>query len=295
MSEDLERSQSRLNNILTAGPLLSALRTISMGSWKSALKQKSNVQHHREKLMSVISSLMPHLQVDDKLHRIEHPNSERIIALIIGSERGLCGRFNSAIANWFNQYIESQSSHKVRIELWVLGSRLNRIFDNQSRFIAWSGTLTATALPTYRFAFDLTRNWLNSYESIEIDVVKVFYNVYQGAGHYQPSTIQLIPPLISTLGNTVLNDSPWPPLIIETNPLRLYQHIIEQLISIKLYECLIESAAAEHSVRFQLMEEATKNADRLTDELTIVVQAARRHSITKELQELATGAGLLDI
>ena len=86
---------------------------------------------------------------------------------------------------------------------------------------------------------------------------------------------------------------PWPPPIIETDPLGLYARLIEQWTSASLHGLLLESAAAEHSARFQLLEGATQNAERLIAELTLVVQTARQQAITREMQELATGAGLV--
>jgi F-type H+-transporting ATPase subunit gamma len=60
-----------------------------------------------------------------------------------------------------------------------------------------------------------------------------------------------------------------------------------------MYRVLLDSAAAEHSARFQLMEGAAQNSNRLINELTLALQSARQHAITSEMQELASGAGLL--
>jgi F-type H+-transporting ATPase subunit gamma len=85
----------------------------------------------------------------------------------------------------------------------------------------------------------------------------------------------------------------WPPPIIDTDPLSLYTTVIEQSVAVELYRVLLASSAAEHSMRFQLMESATQNADRLIEELTLIIRTARRQEITQEMQELAAGAGLL--
>jgi F0F1-type ATP synthase gamma subunit len=72
--------------------------------------------------------------------------------------------------------------------------------------------------------------------------------------------------------------------------LRTYEHIV----AMRLYEALLHSKASIHSNRYQLMEESTKNADRILEELEILLQMERRQSITREMQELAIGAGLLE-
>jgi F-type H+-transporting ATPase subunit gamma len=82
------------------------------------------------------------------------------------------------------------------------------------------------------------------------------------------------------------------PPIIETDAFQLYTRIVEQMVAISFYERLLESTASEHSTRFQLMEDATRNADRLIEEVTMNIQQATKAAITQEMQELAAGAGL---
>jgi F0F1-type ATP synthase gamma subunit len=85
----------------------------------------------------------------------------------------------------------------------------------------------------------------------------------------------------------------WPLPIIETDPVTLYTHIVQQWTAVRFYRLLLQSAKAEQSVRYQLMESAGQNAERLIDELSGVVQAARQQAITREMQALAVGAGLV--
>jgi F-type H+-transporting ATPase subunit gamma len=103
---------------------------------------------------------------------------------------------------------------------------------------------------------------------------------------------RLIPPPLHPQGPGSPGE-PWPPPVIETDPLSLYARVVEQQTVLNLYGLLLDSAAAEHSTRFQLMEAATQNADQLIAELTLVVQTARQAEITQEMQELASGAGLI--
>jgi len=212
--------------------------------------------------------------------------SARVIVLVIGSERGLCGRFNTAIVERTEQYLAEQETAGAQVELVVMGTRAARILRRRE---AAPATLPITGLPPYRLAFDLTRRWLARYEEDELDAVDLVYNAYRGTGHYEPTAIRLIPPTLPAPEAAAL---PWPP-IIETDPVSLYARVVEQWTAVRLYELLLESAAAEHSARFQLMEAATQNAERLIDELTMAVQTARQQAITQEMQELAAGAGLI--
>jgi F-type H+-transporting ATPase subunit gamma len=83
------------------------------------------------------------------------------------------------------------------------------------------------------------------------------------------------------------------PIIVETDPVSLFARVIEQLTATRLYALLLESAAAEHAARYELMGAATQNADRLIAELTLAIHTARQQAITQEMQELAAGAGMI--
>lgn len=289
--EDLERTETRLDNIRTVEPILSALRTISLGSWQAALKRKDSVRRYEERLTAMLPALLPHVR-PPSFPSIggDERGEARVVALVIGSERGLCGRFNAAVVERAERYLAEQTAAGAQVELMALGTRVRRILRRHQQPLAWSGALSVTALPPYRLAFDLTRRWLTRYEEREVDAVDLVYNAYRGSARYEPTVARLVPPALPTPEADAL---PWPPPIIETGPLSLYARVVEQWAAVSLYWLLLDSAAAEHSARFQLLEASTQNIERLIDELTLAVQTARQQEITQEMQELAAGAGLI--
>jgi len=293
--EDLEQAEARLDHIRTVEPILSALRTISLGSWQAALKRKGDVRRYEERLTTTLPALLPPPSSPPMGGK---EGGMQVVALVVGSERGLCGRFNAAIVARAERYLAEQTAAGAQVELMALGTRVRRIFQRREQPLAQSGALSATALPPYTLASDLSRRWLARYEEHELDAVDLIYNAYRGTARYEPAVVRLIPPTLRTPeasppdGRRSLTE-PWPPPIIETDPLSLYARVVEQLTAASLYRLLLESAAAEHVARFQLLEGATQSAERLIAELTLVVQTARRQAITREMQELAVGAGLL--
>jgi len=293
--QDLEQAEKRLDDIRTVEPILSALRTISLGSWQAALKRKDGAHRYAERLAATLPALSPHIPPPSSPPMRGKEGRARTVALVVGSERGLCGRFNAAVVERAERYLAEQETAGAQVELVVMGTRAARIFQRRDGAPASSTTLPITGLPSYRLAFDLTHRWLARHEEGELDAVDLIYNIYHGTGRYEPAMVRLIPPTLPTPdppdGRRSLTE-PWPP-IIETDPASLYARVVEQWTAVRLYELLLESAAAEHSARFQLMKAATQNVERLIDELTLVVQTARQQAITQEMQELAAGAGLL--
>jgi F-type H+-transporting ATPase subunit gamma len=290
--EELEHAQSRLDHIRTVAPILGALRTISLSSWKAALRQKIGVQQYAERLTAILSSLVPHLSSGRCARHADTSSSGQFVVLVVGSERGLCGRFNAELVERAEQCLAEQEATGAQVALMALGTRVRRILLRRERPLAWSGSLSVAALPSYALAIDLARRWLARYEAYELDAVDLVYNAYHGAARYEPAVTRLIPPQLSFEGSAASRD-PWMAPIIETDPLSLYARVVEQWAALSLYELLLDSAAAEHSTRFQLMEAASQNAERLIEELTLVIQTARQQAITQEMTELAAGAGLI--
>jgi F-type H+-transporting ATPase subunit gamma len=327
---ELERAKFRLENIRSVQPILSALHTISLGSWQAALNQRSRAQGYRERLAALLPLVAVHLSgptmnrlprkpkrdkspsgsllkqaVDGETGDSSPDESARVIVLVIGSERGLCGRFNAAVVEQTEAHLTEQETNT---ELVALGGRMCRILERRGHQLTWSDALSITALPSFDLARDLSHRWLARYEAREVDAVDLIYNAYRGLGSYEPTVTQLIPPEPSLSppcsrggwsrrGNAASTggdpDGGESPVIVETDPVSLFAHVVEQLTTTRLYELLLESASAEHAARYELMGAATQNADHLITELTLAIQTARQQAITQEMQELAAGAGMI--
>ena len=87
MSEDLERSQDRLDNIQAIDPILGALRTISMGSWQLALKRRSNVQNYRMHFADIYEAILPLLKNHFGPVHEKKSSVQKIATIVVGSER----------------------------------------------------------------------------------------------------------------------------------------------------------------------------------------------------------------
>ncbi len=305
MAQDLERIQSRLDNIRSVSPILTALRTISLGSWQMALNRLRGLEVYSGRLLSLLPAVLPYLQKPASprgLSRLRsygdmsrQVHSGRVILAVIGSERGLCGRYNVAPVEHAVRYVQEQEQRGLSVEIIALGSRLVRTFQRQKCPPQRSQKLPVTRLPTFELAYRLTHTWLQQYEAFEIDAVEVLYNAYGGPGRYTARLVRLLPPELPSAVSLVPDaETPPTPYIVETDPLRLYVRLIAQWTALNFYTRLLNAAASEHAARFQLMESATQNLERLVEELTLELRSARRQAITREMQELAVGAGLLE-
>jgi F-type H+-transporting ATPase subunit gamma len=303
MGYQLEKAQNRLTNIGKVKPILGALRTISLGSWQMARNRRSGLARYSERLLELLPIVLPRVVGKSRVsrprrsERAREQRVERISTLVVGSERGLVGSYNKALIERLRAYMAEQAAG-AEVRLMALGSRMNRELVAAGLQPDWHHALSITAMPPYRLAYDLVSEWLRQYEAYELDAVDVVYNADAGAGSYAPTLTRLIPPELpgftASAAESVEASSAAADVIVDTDPVKLYIRIVEQWTAIAAYRLLLESAVTEHSARFQLMESATQNADDLIDDLMLTVQSARRQAITRQMQELAVGSGLLN-
>jgi F-type H+-transporting ATPase subunit gamma len=295
--QDLERVQGRLARIGAIQPVLAALRTISLASWRTALRERDNIRLYASELERATH----HLPVEARRRAAYRPPSGKTdseedrdthrAVLAIGSERGLCGRFNAACVERAEQLLSNWEDSQ-EAEVLALGSRLARMLDRRGHDIAWQSKLSLTSLPPYSVAQGLAADWLSRYERGSLDELHIVYNDYAGLGRYTPTSVRLIPvPDLQAGGEEPRSVDPAP--IIETDVTALHRRLVQLLTAASLHEKLINSATAEHSTRYQLMDGASQNAERIIEELTLEVQLARQQAITLDMQELAVGAGLV--
>ncbi len=296
--ENLERVQARLDRIRAIQPVLAALRTISLASWRMALRQRTLIQPYLTHVARAAACVPPRVLEEAELRgdRVdpgeEPPQPDRLAVLVLGSERGLCGRYNTVAVERAEQYLDQEVHARTEVELLALGSRIRLILERRDHVLTWAGNLSLTKLPPFQRALDLTREWFARYEAREVDGLHVIYNNYRGMGHYEPQVLQVIPAPALRQAHDPPEEAE-PAVIVETAPVSLSRRLIEQWTAARLHEVLISSAAAEHSTRYQLMAGASRNAERIIDELTLVILYTRQQAITREMQELAAGAGLI--
>jgi ATP synthase F1 gamma subunit len=251
MTDNLERTKSRLDNIQAIEPLLGALRTISMGTWQMALKKLSQIDIYEENLRSVLSEVLDTID-ENKSMKFRKNSAKPTIAdriyFMIGTERGLCGKFNKTLIENAKTWISVQKSNSYQI--WAMGSRMIRDLERANIPVHWKKSLPASNLITYQETFDFTQNILKQYESYAFNHFIVLSNQIITGGNYEFKTMELLPYQMLFEKNIQFgNENIWPPSIIETPPERIYHQLIQHFLASGFYKILLKSSAAEHSAR----------------------------------------------
>lgn len=294
MTDNAERAKSRLENIKAIEPLLAALRTISMGTWQAALKRIEKISDYEEALFDVLIEILPKVNITQRVtSKSNRPSVTDTVILLIGTERGLCGKFNKNLIEKSMNWIKSQ--HLTSYQIWALGQRMIKDLERLHIEISWQKSLVSGGLLDFKDALSLTNDFLGKYESFAFNQLVIMFNQSKKGNRTEFRNLTLLPyefhiPLSQDHGKEVI----WLPSIIETPSEDIYHQIIQHSLAANLYRVLLQSAAAEHSTRFNMMEDAKDNADDIMMDLNQVINTERKKKITRGMQELATGSGLLE-
>jgi len=294
MLDNTERIQSRLKNIQSIEPLVRSLRTISLGAWRIALNKKKYLSNYRLEIKYILRILQETEKSNlSKKEYISQQETIKIKYILIGSERGLCGNFNKQV---FNKFIEIKKYEDVKeenIEVTLIGTQLKKVFQAEGQLFHHFYTLANITKSFYQFAHQIIIKVLENKAIVGNSGIFIIYNKYVNSVYYNPTMIQLSPLAKYSETKNYLNPI-WPSPIIDSSPEELYEHIQNHLIVINFLACLLESQASEQSSRFQNLDEASHNTQRIINDLQIRALQNKRKEITREVQELALAAGLLN-
>ncbi len=293
MSQTSERAKTRLRNLTAIEPLLNALKTISMGNWQMALNKAAQIQHYERHYKRILVDILP--VIGNEVFRATKPGKDdhKVIYLIIGTEHGLCGRFNDVLAENAIKWVRAQNSPQQYI--WVLGSKMIKTLERKGISPDWAHPLPGREVSTYEQAYQMTRDWFERHEKREFDRLVVLYNQAIRGGGNEFTTLTLLPSTIQPLSVEAKAERKFLPApIIETDPIGIYRRINQHFLASSFYQVLLQSLISESSSRYRIMEEAKRNAGDIMTALAQEIQAERKRQITQEMQELAVGAGLMD-
>ena len=293
MSQTSERAKTRLRNLTAIEPLLSALKTISMGNWQMALNKATQIQHYEHHYKRILFDILPVLGNDIIRETRPGKANNKVVFLIIGTEHGLCGRFNDLLAENVVKWTRTQNY--TQTYFWVLGTKMISTLERKGISPDWAHPLPGREVGTYAQAYRMTQDWHKRYEEREFDRLIVLYNQAIRGGGNKFVTVTLLPFTIqSSSAEPAVERENLPAPIIETDPIGIYRQINLHFLASSFYQVQLQSMIAESSSRFRIMEEAKQNAGDIMTALAEEIQAERKRQITQEMQELAVGAGLID-
>ncbi len=205
--------------------------------------------------------------------------------IIITSDKGLCGGFNSQSIKYVNAQIEKFESQGATVRLRAIGKKAISYYKFQKREMLDQIEGLSSA-PDYQKAAEFIKTVVDSYLSGETDKVVMVHNGYVNMITQEIRIDHILP----------LDPSEFTPKAVSTSELEmepdddsLLEELLNRYFEYITYYALIDSLAAEHGARMQAMDAATNNAKEMVKSLTVKYNKARQEAITTELIEIISG------
>jgi F-type H+-transporting ATPase subunit gamma len=284
----LKEIRSRIASVKTTRQVTNAMKMVSAAKLKKAQDTVSSYMPYVSGLAGIVASLVSIEEERNTFFRFTQQRPpENILVVLITSNRGLCGSFNSKITSDTLHLIGSEYSGQLKdnhVHFLAIGKFGERLLKNHKMNV--SGTFHGLIdHPVYREASEAANKIMESYLKNEYDRIILSYNGFVTASHYKQKTVIFLPMQISPDKKSTADN-----VIFEPSREEIAAKIIPMFLQSQFYEALLVSYAAEHGARMTAMHQATDNASELISELTLQYNKERQAAITKEILEITGGA-----
>ena len=292
----LKHLRNRISGVKSTKKITSAMKLVAGARLKRAQIAATTSRPYVAKIEGLINNITSSVQNIENLPKIVKGSESNKIHLIvlITSDRGLCGSFNTAMAKLAKKRInELLNSNKIVKILCVGKKGYNQLKREYQDII-----IDTIILPyksdkvDYEFAQKISHRILMMHENNEFDFASIVFSLFQSPLKQEPQLKQIIPVLNNDEKATKNNLESIDKKIYEYEPEEEYilKDLVPLNISIQIYRGLLENAAGEEGARMMAMDNATRNAGELIDSLTLNYNRSRQAQITKELIEVISGA-----
>jgi F-type H+-transporting ATPase subunit gamma len=286
----LKALKSRIASVKSTRKITKAMQMVAAAKLRRAQEAAEAARPYAERMVAVISGLAAGQAGSDSAPRLlSGTGSDKTHLLVVmTSERGLCGGFNSTIVRLAKARIAELQSVGKTVKILTVGKKgreqLKR--DYASMFVGHTDMSEVKRLG-YEVAQGIARDILARFDAGEFDVATLFYNRFQSVISQVPTAQQVIPAAFEAgEGTSALYD-------YEPSEEGILADLLPRGLATHVFTALLENAASEQGARMSAMDNATRNAGDMIDRLTIVYNRSRQATITKELIEIISGAEAL--
>jgi F-type H+-transporting ATPase subunit gamma len=281
--------KERLEHLSTIDHIVRSMKAMSAIRWRRARSSLEAVQRYAARVQAQLSVAVsyptPLVQVTG---RTRTPPSNRIGLIVISSDHGLCGPFNTVLFRTADVYIRRWREEGQEISLIALGEYARRYYCEKTDlcYLVWSHRFPLTHTVSFIETRDIWRKVEQVYQQENLDELYLIYNYFISFGSYQQRLVRLLPPELTPADSTQENLP-----ILGSDAQALQQYLLFEHLALQLYLGLVESMVSEQGARLQAMDAAKTNIDERTGELNRTYHIARQERITEEMLEIASGAG----
>lgn len=287
---NLKEIRSRITSVGSTMQITSAMKMVSAAKLKRAQDAVTQLRPYANKLRDILSNISSTLDASAGGELTVQREVKKLLLVVVTSNRGLAGAFNSNIIKKANAIISESKDRGIDISVLSIGKKGHDLLRKQATVYKNSSSIWDN------LSFDeialISEEITEKFASGEFDQVRIVYNQFKNAATQIVMDEQYLPVQIQSENVDLTSSSV--DYIFEPSKEKIVTDLIPQTLKTQLYKALLDSNAAEHGARMTAMHKATDNADALRKELVLQYNKERQAAITNEILEIVGGAEALD-
>jgi len=285
----LDDLKKRIISVKSTQKITKAMKMVAAAKLKRAQDNAEKGRPYSEKMNKIILNLSNSITDKESAPRLLVGNGEDKVHLciVLTSDRGLCGGFNSNIIKKAKSYFEKILLDNKTLKIITVGTKgYDQLKRNYNDKIIEKISFKESKSINYFDANKVGKMIIDLYLKKEFDVCTIFYNKFKNVITQIPQEQQIIPLKSSEEKNETKTDN----YEFEPDEDEILNNLLPKNISIQIFKAMLENSASEQGSRMSAMDNATRNAGEMVDKLTIEYNRSRQAAITKELIEIISGA-----
>ena len=300
-SRDIQR---RIKSVKNMKKITKAMELVSAAKMRKAVSKVLATRSYSDLAWDTVLHLVKKVDTDKHLFFREPQAVKKVAVLLVSTNRGLCGSFNTQLVNKVIESIKTHHPEVTKTDVITCGSKgRDEIRRYKINLVAdfHKDDITASSEDIRPISHMITKDFTNG----KYDKIFVAYTDFMSSLKQVPHVKQLlpiVPEIDERLGHInhekgkveKINVDSFAEFIFEPDMRNVLDAFLPRLVEIQIYQSVLESEASEHSARMFAMRNATDAAGEMIDELTLAYNQARQAGITAEIAEIAAGSAALE-
>ena len=285
----LDDLKKRIASVKSTQKITKAMKMVAAAKLRKAQESAEKGRPYSEKMNNVILNLSSGISDKENAPKLLSGtgNDKVHLCVVMTSDRGLCGGFNSNIIKKAKSFFSKILSEGKELKIITVGSKgndqLKRMYGDK---IIENISFKESKNANYFDADKVGKIVIDKFESSGFDICTIFYNQFKNVITQIPQAQQIVPLNSEDSEDNTSEES----YEFEPDEDEILSNLLPKNISTQIFKAMLENSASEQGSRMSAMDNATRNAGEMVDKLTIQYNRSRQAAITKELIEIISGA-----
>ena len=289
---NLKDLKNRIASVKNTRKITKAMQMVAAAKLRRAQEAAEMSRPYTERFNAVMASLAASVGGSDSAPKLLSGTGKDDVhlLLVMTSEKGLCGGFNSNIAKKARAHAQDLIAKGKEVKILTVGKKgRDQLKRDLSKHMVGHVDLTEVKRIGYVDAQGIAKDVLGRFDEGEFDVATLFFSEFVNVVTQIPTALQIIPAKFEAVDG----DAPDTLFDYEPSEEAILADLLPRGVATAIFSALLENGASEQGARMSAMDNATRNAGDMIDDLTIVYNRSRQAVITNELIEIISGAEAL--